>query len=284
MPGCCSSEKELLHSHAFRGRIVEIREKRAMEIANMATAMLAGDVETVINEALDYFDDLDNAVDFFIDWRRGSLLGLEPGQRTDRWGVTVRLQELIEQDLTLREEILRHPRYLVALAIQEATGVRIIAFLSQVKSVRIVEEEPGVHWLVLPECHHGCEIVANTTAHEERDSCQVCGNPQGGCSRKLSNPTTNRDRIHAIDDEIIRMHKADPTLRERLKTDSLGVFTQVAFTMYGVRPQEEFGIHAVNIGNDSETSIDFVLLARHDSRKTPVVDSEKLRRVSLIVD
>ena len=249
----------------------------------MATAMLAGNVETVVNEALDYLGDLDNAVDFFIHWRRGSLLGLEPGQRTDRWGVTVRLQELIEKDPTLREEILRHPRYLVAMAIQEATGVRILAFLSQVKSVRIVEEEPGLHWLVLPECHHGCEIVPNTESHVERDSCQVCGNPQGGCSRNRAKSTTNRDRIHAIDDEIIRMDKEDSTMRERLKTDPLGVFTQVAFSMYGVSPQEEFGIHAVKIGNDSETSIDFALLARHDSRKTPVCKSELDRRVPLAV-
>jgi hypothetical protein len=263
---------------------VKPRERRAKEIANLAAALLGGNAEGIVNRTLDYLDDLDGAVDYFVRWKYGELLGLERGQRTDRWGITVRLHDRIEQAPALREEVLRHPRYVVALAVQEATGVRIIDFLSQVKSITIVEEEPGLHWLILPECHHGCEVVKNPEPHEERDSCQVCGNPQGSCSRRKAVATGDRDRIHAVDDAVIRLADADPATRERLMTAPLEVFTQVAFTLYGVRPREAFGIHEVKVGRDSETSLYFPLLARHESRKQAAFIPTTERRVPLAVD
>lgn len=246
---------------------MEPRQRRAREIEKWAKVLLGGGVEGVVQKMMSYFDDLDAAMDFFIRSKRSPLLGLAPGGRTDRWGIAVRLQERIEADPALRDELLRHPRHLIALAFQEANGIRVVDFLSQVESVEIVEEEPGLHWLIVPECHHGCEVAPHPSPRGEGDSCQVCGNPQGPCPRRQATAADDRERIRAVDDLVVRMANADPATRARLTSDPTAVFTEAALALFGHRPQEDLGVHEVKVARDSETSIVVPLLARHESKK-----------------
>jgi len=56
-----------------------------------SAARSAQDEESVIANGLDYLEDLDEAIGFMSRWPGGPVLGLQPGQRTDRWGLNLRL-------------------------------------------------------------------------------------------------------------------------------------------------------------------------------------------------
>ena len=135
-----------------------VRDLREKELKAMMMSRM-GDFNGAMALMLDCFDDLDDAIHFFARRERGTLLDLAPGEKLDRWGTTVRFSQRLDRDPELRAEMHRHPRYLTALLAHEAQGLPIIGFLGQVREVRFVEEEPGLHWLLLPECHRGCKSL-----------------------------------------------------------------------------------------------------------------------------
>ena len=88
----------------------------------MMSAMRGGGVDGVVARILDVLDDLNDAITFFAQWKRGTLLDLEPGRKLDRWETIVRLNQRMDRDPELYAEMLRQPRYLAALTTQEAIG------------------------------------------------------------------------------------------------------------------------------------------------------------------
>ena len=82
--------------------------------AVMMSAMRGGGVDGVVARILDVLDDLNDAITFFAQWKRGTLLDLEPGQKLDRWETIVRLNQRMDRDPELYAEMLRQPRYLAA--------------------------------------------------------------------------------------------------------------------------------------------------------------------------
>lgn len=152
---------------------------------------------------LGFLKDLDEAMNFMTHWSKGSVLCLEPGQRLDRWGMTVRVSDRAERDADFRRELLCNPRYSSALAAREGLGIQPIFYLGQVKAVNVVEEEPGLHWLILPACHRGCKSSAALEPQPSNGLCQMCGKPSGQtnkCQRVTAPAATLEDRIHEVDE------------------------------------------------------------------------------------
>ena len=161
----------------------------------------------------------------------------------------------------------RHPRYLTALLAHEAQGLPIIGFLAQVREVRFVEEEPGLHWLLLPECHRGCESLdGGLQVARSYDSCLACGRPQGAvsdCSTPPSSLTTEMERIHAADDYVVRSVAMKRFSRDDVLNDPAEAFAEASQALFGKRPDELFGIHNTQLAADTDTMLYFIHLADH---------------------
>jgi hypothetical protein len=241
----------------------DLREKelRAMMMSHM------GDFNGAMALMLDCFDDLDDAIHFFARRERGTLLDLAPGQKLDRWGTTVRFSQRLDRDPELRAEMHRHPRYLTALLAHEAQGLPIIGFLAQVREVRFVEEEPGLHWLLLPECHRGCESLdGGLQVARSYDSCLACGRPQGAASDSSTPPSslaTELERIHAADEYVVRSLAMKRIARDDVVNHPAEVFAEASQALFGKRPDELFGIHKTQAAADSDTMLYFIHLADH---------------------
>lgn len=226
-----------------------------------------GDINGAIALMLDCFADLDDAIHFFARRERGTLLGLAPGQKLDRWQTTVRFSKRLDRDPELRAEMRRHPRYLTALLAHEAQGLPIIGFLGQVREVRFVEEEPGLHWLLLPECHRGCESLdGGVQAAQWQESCVACGRPKGPASDSSTPPSslaTALERIHAADDYVVRSLAMNRFARDDVLNDPAEAFAEASQALFGKWPQELFGIHKTQLAADSDTMLYFIRLADH---------------------
>jgi hypothetical protein len=149
---------------------------------------------------------------------------------------------------------------MAALMAQEAIGLPILSFLAQVKEVRFVEEEPGLHWLLLPECHRGCEGFEGQEA-QSNGLCTVCGRPQGAAdssSKSQNSLATTLERIHAVDDYVVR------SARDSVMKDPTEAFAQASQTLFGARPEELFGIHKVHLAVESDTMLYCIRLADHE--------------------
>jgi hypothetical protein len=184
-----------------------------------------------------------------------------PTERLDRWHITVRLSDLAERNAEFRAAFLQQPRLLSALAAFEGIGVGPASYLWQVREATVVEETPGLHWLILPACHHGCQALETLPA----GSCIVCGNPRGcaGTSKQRDSPW---DLIHDIDERIIRLVQADPSARDRLLLDATSFFGELASAKFR-RTAASLGIHEVRVAEDTETSVCFALLATHEPQR-----------------
>jgi hypothetical protein len=264
-------------------RLRERRFREARLKSMVASAMLGGGADAAMTRVLDQLEDLDDAITFFAQWKRGNLLGLEPGQRADRWGATLRFNQLLDREPELYAEMRRQPRYLAALMTQEAMALPIMSFLSRVKEVRFVEEQPGLHWLLLAACHHGCEALVDPVTEPSDGSCAVCGRPQGaatGCASPDVQATT-LERIHAVDDYLERSASTDSAAHERLTKDPTEAFAQASLTLFGARPEELFGIHEVKLALDSESMIYFIRLADHEPNRTSLSSRAAEPRVFL---
>ena len=235
-------------------------------VAQSVLALDSGFVSTP-QRVLDFIDDLDAAMRFMTQWAMGSALGLPAGQGLDRWGITLALSERAERDAEFRRAYLRNPRYVSALAIDEGLGIKPIHYLWQVKRVDLHEEAPGLHWLVLPACHRGCEALAVQGGVPSTGSCRACGKtfgPAGACQRDASPAQTPANRIHDVDEFIARSVQADASSRARLLADPSAVFAHAAQELLGVNALEEFGIREVKVAEDTDAMLYFVLLARHE--------------------
>jgi hypothetical protein len=243
-----------------------VRDLREKELKVMMMWHM-GDFKGAMALMLDCFDDLDDAMHFFARRERGTLLDLAPGQKLDRWGTTVHFGQRPDRDPELRAEMHRHPRYLAALLAHEAQGLPIIGFLAQVREVRFVEEEPGLHWLLLPECHRGCESLdGGLQVARSYDSCLACGRPQGAvsdCSTPPSSLTTEMERIHAADDYVVRSVAMKRFSREDVLNDPAEAFAEASQALFGKRPDELFGIHNTQLAADTDTMLYFIHLADH---------------------
>src|SRR6476661_2562703 len=171
-----------------------LRAQREKDLRGLVTlAVLDGDEDKLVTRLLDSLEDIDGAFTFFAQRKRGIILDLEPGQQLGRWDTNVRFNERMDRDPELYAEMVRQPRYLMAAFTQEATGLPIVGFLAQVKEVRFVEEEPGLHLLLLPACHRGCGPVKSESA----DECIMCGLPRPSASSN-SRPLQERyGRYHS---------------------------------------------------------------------------------------
>ena len=244
------------------------REKRLKILA--MSALSAGGVEGIMSRILDELDELDDVITFFAHRKRGTILDLAPGQKLTRWEATLRFNEQMDRDPGLYAEMSRHPRYLGALIVQEAMGIPVLSFLSRVKEVRFIEEQPGLHWLVLAACHHGCESVGAAQAGQfTGDSCSVCGRPQGAGdgAEQRHMPTAALDRIHAVDDYLERSVSVGGELRDQVVNNPTRAFAEASQKLFGGRPEELFGIHEVRLAADSEIMIYSVRLADHASKR-----------------
>jgi hypothetical protein len=247
----------------------DYREKRLRALA--MSALSSGGIEGVMTRILDELDKLDELITFFAERKRGTILDLAPGQKLSRWEATLRLNQQMDRDPELYAEMTRHPRYLAAFVTQEAMGLPILSFLNRVKEVHFIEEQPGLHWLVLAACHHGCESVEAPEGQLTADSCHVCGRPQGpaGSSAQSQNvPATMLERIHAVDDYLERSVSLGGEFHDQVMNDPTGAFVKATLKLFGAGPEELFGIHEVRLAADTETMIYSVRLADHAPKRT----------------
>jgi hypothetical protein len=166
----------------------------------------------------------------------------------------------------LYAEMVRHPRYLMAAFTQEATGLPIVGFLAQVKEVRFVEEEPGLHLLLLPACHRGCGPVKSESA----DECIMCGLPRPSASsspRPLQGLTTTLDRIHAVDDYLVRSLDTSRAARDLVMKDPTQALAQASQTLFGASPEKLFGIHTTRVVQDTDSLLYSIRLADHTPKR-----------------
>ena len=215
---------------------------------------------------LAFAEDVDRAMDFMLRWTLGQVLDLQPAQRLDRWGITCAMSERAARDPDFRRQFLDHPRYVSALAVQQGLGIKAVHFLLQVKEVTVLAEEPGLHWLILPACHRGCAELDGPVAAFAGGSCQACGKPVGSAasnSWRMSSSAATFDRVHSIDDFIVRAVQLDAAARASLQAEPTRFFAQTVQQLLCSTPEAAFGIREVRVAEDTETSLYFKLLAEH---------------------
>ena len=244
-----------------------LRAQREKDLRGLVTlAVLDGDEDKLVTRLLDSLEDIDDAFTFFAQRKRGTILDLEPGQQLGRWETNVRFNERMDRDPELYAEMVRQPRYLMAAFTQEATGLPIVGFLAQVKEVRFVEEEPGLHLLLLPACHRGCGPVKSESA----DECIMCGLPRPTASsnpRPLQGLTTILDRIHAVDDYLVRSLDTSRAARNLVMNDPTQALAHASQTLFGASPEELFGIHTTRVVQDTESLLYSIRLADHTPKR-----------------
>ncbi|HEY2186549.1 MAG TPA: hypothetical protein VGH39_16285 [Xanthobacteraceae bacterium] len=244
-----------------------LRAQREGDLKGMvALAMLGADEDKLVKHFVDSLEDIDSAFTFFAQRKGGTLLGLEPGQRLGRWETNVRFNERMDRDPQLYADMVRQPRYMMAGFTQEATGLPIVSFLAQVKEVPFVEEDEGVHFLLLPACHRGCGPVKSEAA----DECVMCGLPRPiatSNSKPVQGLTTTLDRIHALDDYLVRSLDTSRAARDLVMQDPTQAFAQASQTLFGASPEELFGIHTTRIVQDTESILYSIRLADHTTKR-----------------
>ncbi|HEY7247596.1 MAG TPA: hypothetical protein VH678_27295 [Xanthobacteraceae bacterium] len=244
-----------------------VRAQREKDLKTLvALAVLDDDEDKLVSHMLDFLDDMDGAFTFFAQRKRGSILDLDPGQQIGRWEANVRFNQQMDREPGLYAEMVRHPRYMMAWFTQEATGLPIAGFLAKVKEVRFVEEEPGLHWLLLPACHRGCESVKSEAA----DACIMCGQPRAYASsnsKAVEGLTTALDRIHAVDDWLVRSLDTSRAARDLVMKDPTQAFAQASQTLFGESPEKLFGIHATRLVQDTDSIIYSIRLADHTGKR-----------------
>ena len=251
-----------------------LRAQREKDLKGMvALAMLGDDEDKLVNHLVDSLEDIDGAFTFFAQRKGGTILDLEPGQRLGRWETNVRFNERMDCDPELYADMIRQPRYMMAALTQEATGLPIVGFLAQVKEGRFVEEEPGVHFLLLPACHRGCGPVKSESA----DECVMCGLPRpiaGSICKPVQGLTSTLDRIHAVDDYLVRSLDTSRAARDLVMKDPTQAFAQTTQTLFGASPEKLFGIHTARIVQDTESILHNIRLADHTPKR--VVEAPRL--------
>lgn len=241
---------------------------REMELRSFAESIGTGRLgwNDAVDRALDLLDDVDATIRLAGEWPMRRILGLKPGQRIGRWSITVRVSECAECDPEFRRECLRNPRCLGALAVYEGLEISPASYLWQVRTATVLEETPGLHWVILPACHQGCQTLEARQSLGTAGPCMACGNPRGQarrCPQADVPGISSRDRIHEVDEHIVRLVQADPSARQRVLLDATGFFGEIAESVFKVRP-DSLGIGQVQVAEDTESSVFFVLLARHE--------------------
>jgi hypothetical protein len=237
----------------------------------MTSAVASGGIDGAMTKLVDMIEQMNDWATFFARRKRGTVFDLEPDQKLDRWEATVRFNQLLDRDPELHAEMRRHPRLLAALMAHEMQGLPLLGFLRQVTEVHFVEEEPGLHWLLLPACHRGCETLEASVVAQSPDACVVCGRPQGAASSSCKAPdslATPTERIHAVDEHLVRSLDADPSARDRVMKDPNEAFAQASQALFGGRPEDLFGIHEVRVVADTDTMLYAIRLADHESKRT----------------
>src|SRR5262245_35281436 len=179
------------------------------------------------NRTLDFLEDVDTMIRLSLCWPMRAILATGEDQCLDRWTIERRLSEKARAEPDFRRDLFAHPRCVGALAACAALGVRPASYLWQVQETITLEEEPGIHWLVLPACHLGCTPEPQH-AQAHVGACLACGKPGQGaaaCSRRSQTPSA---MIHEVDKEVIRTAWADESTRKRLLADPTAFFTQIA--------------------------------------------------------
>jgi hypothetical protein len=252
-----------------------LRDQREKDLKGMvALAMLGDGEDKLVTHFVDSLEDIDGAFTFFAQRKGGTILDLEPGQQLGRWETNVRFNQRMDRDPELYADMVRQPRYMMAAFTQEATGLPIVSFLAQVKEVPFVEEEPGVHLLLLPACHRGCGPVKSESA----DECVMCGLPRPTASSNCKPPqglTTTLDRIHAVDDYLVRSLDTSRAARDLVMKEPTRAFAQASQTLFGSSPEKLFGIHTTRIVQDTESILYSIRLADHAAKRaveaTPIM-------------
>lgn len=140
--------------------------------------------------------------------------------------------------------------------------------LGRVESVHVLEEVPGLHWIVLPACHRGCETRDVIGSGHSVDSCCACGKPFDGqpTSARDSSPArpgARQDRLHEVDEFIVRRVQGDAGERDRLVGDPTAYFAEACRELTGTRPEEHFGIKEVRVRCETDRLVYVVLVADH---------------------
>jgi hypothetical protein len=228
---------------------------------------------------LNFLEDMDSGVSFMTNWKMGTVLGLNPDQRINRWAVTILISERADHDAEFRQALLQNPRYLIAIAANESCGLKPIDFLWQVNSVIVVQEEPGLHWLILPACQLGCGTPEGQELPSATGSCSVCGKPQGtagNCQQEITSAEKMPvDIIHEIDEFIVRSVAGDGDSYTRLMSDPTKFYFQASQALFGVLPDDKFGIKEVKVVADTDTTLYLVLLAKHKTISPTIANNKK---------
>jgi hypothetical protein len=222
--------------------------------------------DDAVGRVLDFLDDVDAMIRLAGEWPIRRILGLEPRQRIGRWSITVRLSERAECDPEFRRVLHQNPRGMGALAYYEGLGIPPTSYLWEVRTGTVLDETPGLHWVVLPVCHNGCQMLETPQSLGTAGPCMACGNPRGETGRcpQIGVPDISlRDQIHEVDEHIIRLVQADPSARQRVLHDGTGFFGEIAESVFKV-PLKSMRIHEVRVAEETESSVCFVLLARHE--------------------
>ncbi len=204
-----------------------LAREKAMRLVLASAAIPGAGADLAVARMMNVLEDMDLAMSFMTHWTHGPVLELQPDERLDRWGITVRLSARAERDVDFRRALLGNPRYLHALAIHENLGIKPLDYLWQIDAVDVVEETPELHWLLLPDCHLGCATPEVLASSPSNGTCRACGKPIGptsACQRANSISATVADRIHEVDEFIMRSVKSNAAARERLMADPTSFF------------------------------------------------------------
>jgi len=232
---------------------------REPELRALVESVVAGGLDwaAAYERTLDFLEDVDTVIQLSLRWPMRAILAAGADQCLDRWTIGRRLSAKASADPDFRRDLFAHPRCLGALAACAALGVRPASYLWQVQETTTLEEEPGIHWLVLPACHLGC-TPEPSHAQSQVGACLACGKPGQGaaaCPRRSQNPTA---MIREVDNEVIRAARTDESARRRLLSDPTAFFTQIAESLFQV-PPESLGIREVRVAEDTPSRVCLVL-------------------------
>ena len=152
-------------------------------------------------------------------WAHGRIIERNQGERLSSKDIYQRIVQRARKNPRFRSDVLEHPRYVWAIALEEGLGIKAEQFLAQVTSVRIHQETATVFYLKLPVCHGGCGHSSPAPAQEEnsRSNCHVCGKPFEHAGNE---PTVIDERTpimrELIEDRLRKRAAFDPKFREDL--------------------------------------------------------------------
>ena len=186
-------------------------------------------------------------------WRWDALVEPPPdGRPLTRADLDRQLAARVRADPELASQLRDNPRWVYMAAMWDAYRTPRLGFLGRIREVRLLEEGPGLRYLVLPHA------VALQLALEGRDSSEE----QLSSLAAANGDGAGDDARDAFERALVLRADRDPALRDGLLFDPDATYRREAAASFaGVAPAFLAGVREIRVIPETASSLVFVLRA-----------------------